>query len=259
MQNNVNNSFQVLYQVSLPVYEGPLDLLLQLIEKNELEITKISLIKVTRPFLEYVKNLQNTKTQELSHFLIVAAKMMQIKSEVLLPRMAERKEGEENLGMELVYQLIQYRKFKEISTILKNRSTIGLQSYLRLANLPTIEKHIELDKIDLKLFVSSASSIFNIPKTENSEQLDIVHLHKVTIQDQIKLITNKLRIASKSNFNNLIKSKSKNEIVITFLALLELVKQFRVSVSQEKLFGDIQLSQDIEWHREKENDVEFGS
>ena len=81
------------YTISIPVFEGPLDLLLQLIERAELDITKVALVEVTGPFLEYVRQIQREKADEVSNFLVVAARLMQIKSEALLPRPPEREPG----------------------------------------------------------------------------------------------------------------------------------------------------------------------
>src|SRR5512141_2372101 len=102
------------YTVTIPVYEGPLDLLLQLIERAELDITAVALAKVTDQYLTYIHKMQ-VPADEVSAFLVVAAKLLQIKSEALLPRPPVRKEGEEDPGEALARQLRIYKRFKELS------------------------------------------------------------------------------------------------------------------------------------------------
>src|SRR4030042_6508037 len=102
------------YTIATPVYEGPLDLLLQLIERAELDITKLSLAMVTDQYLEYIHQLTDLEADDVSAFLVIEAKLLQIKSEALLPRPPEREPGEEDLGRSLVDQLKLYKRFKEI-------------------------------------------------------------------------------------------------------------------------------------------------
>src|SRR5688572_32818830 len=122
------------YTVNTPVYEGPLDLLLQLIERAELDITAIALATVTDQYLIYIRALQNNaRPDEISAFLVIAAKLVQIKSEALLPRPPVREVGEEDPGESLARQLRIYKRFKEISNSLEEREKLGLHTYLRLA------------------------------------------------------------------------------------------------------------------------------
>ncbi|MCX6035108.1 MAG: segregation/condensation protein A, partial [Chloroflexi bacterium] len=108
------------YTVTIPVYEGPLDLLLQLIERAELDITAVSLALVTNQYLAYIHQMQ-VPADEISAFLVVAAKLLQIKSETLLPRPSIREAGEKDLGETLIRQLQVYKRFKELSNWLAPR------------------------------------------------------------------------------------------------------------------------------------------
>ena len=103
------------YKVQTPDYEGPLDLLLSLIERSELNITSISLASVTDQYLSYLHGLEQMKPDEISAFLVIAAKLVQIKSEALLPRPPEREPGEEDPGVSLIEQLILYKRYKEVA------------------------------------------------------------------------------------------------------------------------------------------------
>src|SRR4030043_2120203 len=115
------------YTIATPVYEGPLDLLLQLIEHAELDITKLSLALVTDQYLVYLHQLTDLEADEVSAFLVIATKLLQIKSEALLPRPPEREPGEEDPGEALAKQLIAYNRYREIDNILIHREEDGLR------------------------------------------------------------------------------------------------------------------------------------
>ncbi|HEY2979571.1 MAG TPA: segregation/condensation protein A, partial [Anaerolineales bacterium] len=120
------------YKVHTPVYEGPMDLLLDLIERAELDITAVSLALVTDQYLNYLHGLDEANPDEISAFLVIAAKLVLIKSEALLPRPPARAPGEEDLGQTLVEQLKLYKRFKEIGGWLMDRQENNLRTYLRV-------------------------------------------------------------------------------------------------------------------------------
>src|SRR3990170_760696 len=124
---------QLNYTVHTPVYEGPLDLLLNLIQHAELDITSVSLAMVTDQYLGYIKNLEQINADEISAFLVIAAKLLQIKSEALLPRPPARVPGEEDIGRSLVDQLKLYKRYKEIGVWMNAREQANLRTYLRVA------------------------------------------------------------------------------------------------------------------------------
>lgn len=116
------------YTVQLPVYEGPLDLLLELIERAELDITKVSLAQVTDQYLEHIRGMQDAPIENLASFLVIAARLIQIKSEALLPRPVLREPGEEDPGDALTRQLVAYKKYKQVAIALAEREAAGLRS-----------------------------------------------------------------------------------------------------------------------------------
>ena len=120
------------YKISTPVFEGPLDLLLHLIERAELDITKLSIAKVTDQYLIHIRNIQRQSAEDVSEFLVLAARLLQIKSEALLPRPPEREPDEEDPGDALARQLITYKKFKEVAKFLSLQQEVGYKTYLRL-------------------------------------------------------------------------------------------------------------------------------
>jgi segregation and condensation protein A len=248
---------QQTYTISTPLYEGPLDLLLQLIESAELDITKVALVEVTGPFLQYVQEIKAHKAEEVSSFLVVAARLMQIKSEALLPRPAEREPGEEDPGDDLVQQLIIYKKFKEIAKILKERDAQGLRTYLRLAPPPKVESKLDMDDVSLDDLMAAARRALQL--LEDKESVDtVVKPPKVTISEKITLITHTLRNDGSASFMTLLgEDYSKVDVVVTFLALLELVKRFHIRAVQDDLFSDIRIEFTDNWQNGEEIEIDF--
>ncbi len=235
------------FPVTLPVYQGPLDLLLELIEREELDITKVALAQVTDQYLAHVRTLERQNLGDIADFLIVAAKLILIKSEALLPRPPERAAGEEDPGDELARQLILYKKYKEIASALHERETEGLRTFLRTAAPPKVEAKLDISNVtpdDLWKAVTRALSLMPDAPSVSS----VVAPSKITIRDRIRHIQHTLRSEGRVQFFELLKeATSRVEIVVTFLAVLELVKQRRVIAAQEKLFGDIVLEPVGDW------------
>lgn len=246
------------YKVNVPVFEGPLDLLLQLIEHSDLDITTISLAMVTDQYLDYIHQMSNIAAEEISEFLVIAAKLIQIKSEALLPRPVARSVDDEDPGISLIHQLQIYKQFKDISLWLQDREIKGLQTFLRIAPPPKIEEHLDLSDLTLETLIFAAQGV--LLKEEQKQNLDsVIKAPKITIREKIALIARYLNKEKTTSFNEVLgKSASRLEIVVTFLALLELIKKYRVSAYQETLFSDIQLKPLIEFAENEEFDVEFG-
>jgi len=135
------------YKVETEVFQGPLDLLLQLIEKEELDISKLALSQVTDKFIAHMRQMEDRRAERVSDFLLVATRLMQIKSEALLPRPVVRLPDEEDPGEALVQQLIMYKRFKEISSILAQRQKDSLRSFVRLAAPPKIEGRLDVSGV----------------------------------------------------------------------------------------------------------------
>ncbi|MCX6069198.1 MAG: segregation/condensation protein A [Chloroflexi bacterium] len=245
------------YTVTTPVYEGPLDLLLRLIEHAELDITAVSLAMVTDQYLSYIRQFENVRADEISAFLVIAAKLIQIKSEALLPRPPVREVGEEDPAENLARQLRIYKRFKEIANQLEQRNTQGLHTYLRLAPPPKVEGRFDLSDITLADLLEAAQSTF-LQEKEKQSLGTVISAPKVTIRQKIAYISDALNKNKHSSFKTLIgKSSTRLEVVVTFLALLELVKRYRVSARQESLFGDIEIERSDDWNLEEEFELEF--
>lgn len=245
--------------VLLPVYEGPLDLLLELIERAELDITKVALAQVTDQYLAYLRQIPEHQLADLASFLVIAARLLQIKSEALLPRPPLREAGEEDPGDALARQLVAYKKYKQIAHFLAERESAGLRTYLRVAPPPVLVPTLDvgdLEPADLRLAVQEALT----PSPEGVPLDEVVAPARVNIRDQIRLIIGNIRARGRTSFSRLMKKvRSRLEIVVTFLAVLELVKQRRVTATQDRLFGDIALAPAEDWAdgQEAEFDLEF--
>ncbi len=236
------------YTVQLPVFAGPLDLLLQLIEREELDITKVALAQVTDQFLAHLKVLEHQEIADLAEFLVIAARLILIKSEALLPRPVERAAGEEDPGDELARQLLAYKKYKQIAGMLKEREDANLRTYLRLAPPPKVEKKLDFSKLtpdDLLEAVRRALALM----PDKPALGTVVAPPKVTIRDQIRLIVQSLRGQSgRVSFQKLLEgATSRLEVVVTFLAVLELIKRRKIEAQQAQMFGEIELISIGEW------------
>ena len=177
------------YQVTLPVYEGPLDLLLNLIERQELDITQVSLALVADQYLEHMSRLDERDPDQLADFLVVAAKLLLIKSKALLPQpeAPEALDDEAESGEDLVQQLLMYKRYKEISVWLREKGEQGLQSYVRVAPTPSLARNIDLAGVTLDDLLKSVQQVLDqkppLPSVD-----DAVRPVTITIADQMELI-----------------------------------------------------------------------
>ncbi len=248
------------YQVTTDVYSGPLDLLLQLIEKAELDITRLALAQVTDQYLEYMHHLPTQDAAEVSAFLVIAARLVQIKSSALLPRpVLPGIQLEEDPGEALARQLILYKRFKELSRFLDDQETAGRRSYLRLDTSPRVQiaTKLDLDDVTLEDLLAAAREIFK--DGNNMAPLsEVVNFPRVTIREKISTILEVLRKSGEQTFDQLFSpGKTRVEVVVTFLALLELVKRHMVAATQTQLFGNIQLVPEGELVSLEDQDLEF--
>ena len=248
---------QLNYTVRTSVYEGPLDLLLDLIERAELDITSVSLATVTDQYLASIKNIEQINADEISAFLVIAAKLLQIKSEALLPRPPARAVGEEDIGRSLVDQLKLYKRYKEIGVWMNARQQANLRTYLRVAPPPKVEPKLDLSNLTLEKLVSAAEEAF--AKERNKQPLGmIIAPPRITIREKIDLISKVMKEVEHSTFHALLEpGASRLEIVVTFLAMLELVKRYHIHAHQENLFSGIAIDRMEDWKEDEEIDIEF--
>jgi segregation and condensation protein A len=230
------------YTVRLPVFEGPLDLLLHLIEERELDITKVSLAAVTDQYLEYINQLDTVDPEKLADFLVIAAQLLLIKSRNLLPQPpAEPEEEEEDVGDELVRRLIEYRKFKGAAQDLRFREDHGLRAYARLLPPPHTDGVVRLEGITLDALVEAVRQAMETRVASSADE--VVTPLRISLSDTIARLEGLLRTDGRFSLSRLFQqAASRMEIVVTFIALLQLMKRRRVVVEQSELFGEIWIS-----------------
>ncbi len=247
------------YRVATTIYEGPLDLLLELIEHAELDITTLAIAQVTDQYLIYLKDLQDRDPAEVSAFLVMAARLLQIKSAALLPRpeAVEHVGEEEDDAEALARQLIEYRRFKQIANLLSKREEEGLRSYLRLSPAQIkVDARLDMTGIGLADLIDAARQAFG--STANLTNLSsVVSMPRITIREKIESILSVLKRKTNASFRGLLRSRNRVEVVVTFLALLELIKRRVVEAHQDGLFADIEFDSIGEWQENGSIEIDF--
>ncbi len=231
------------YIIKLEKFEGPLDLLLYLIKKAEIDIYDIPIHEITEQYLRYLQLMKRLDINITAEFLVMAAKLMYIKSKMLLPVESDiEDEYFEDPRTELVHQLLEYQKFKEAAKELEDRHLSQTYLYFRMQNQIKFDFFDDNDNwVDIKLI--DLINIFNklINDTRN-ENLEFYVPDTVTVGMKIDEILNILEEKEEIDFSDLFKDEIKvSEIVVTFLAILELVKIRKISIKQHRLFGDIRI------------------
>lgn len=229
-----------LYPIHLPVFEGPLDLLLRLIEREELDITTVALAQVTDQYLAQLSEMEQRQAKELADFLVVAARLLLIKSLALLPSPPRRgaEVDTQDAGQDLVRQLQIYKRFKDVAARLREREEQGLHSYVRLVPLPHRDPQPDLSDVTVEDLLAIAQEALDV--TPGPAVDEVVTPVTVTIADQIDHIERRLAEKRQFAFRQLLaEAASRIEIIVTLLALLQLMKEDRALVRQEQPFGEI--------------------
>lgn len=231
------------YKVALDVYNGPLDLLLFLIRREEVDIYDIPLARITAQYVEYVDLLRQLDPDAVSEFLVLAATLMEIKSRTLLPSPPAEEADEEMVDprLELIRQLLEYKKFKDAARYLDDAAAERAKKHGRspvVAPLPSDE--IEIENLDIWDLCDAFSRLLEqTGKREAVQHIGIddtpIALHAEDILDAIE------RAGGTQSFKEIFMGRSKPEMIGLFLALLELIRQRRVRASQDRPFGTIWL------------------
>ncbi len=246
------------YTVQLPVFEGPLDLLLHLIERAELDITRVALAQVTDQFLAALHGMEDRRMDVAAAFIVIASRLLQIKSEALLPRPPEREVGEEDPGEALARQLRLYKQFKDVALLLHRRDEDGLHTFLRMAPPPKIPPRLDWSRISLGALKKAAELVLAV-RPEPPPLGSMVTAPTVTIRDQIHRIVDSIRSEGRAVFQRLMRGvQTRIEVVVAFLAMLELVKRRHVIARQSDLFGEIEIVPTETFTDETDFDLEFG-
>jgi segregation and condensation protein A len=231
------------YQVRLPVFEGPLDLLLQLIERERLDISVVSIAAVTGQFLAHVRQIEEIQPDTLADFLVMAARLVWIKSRILLPQTARPdEEEEENPAEALARQLKEYKRFKEAAQLLRAIEERGQHTYPRVAPPPELDTRLEEGSITLDgLLAAAQRAILSLPSPP-AVPPGVVTPFTLTIRDQIGLIHRETSGGRTVTFRALLSdARQRIEIIVTLLAVLELIKRGKISAVQDAMFGEITI------------------
>lgn len=231
------------YPIKLDNFEGPLDLLCHLIDKNKMNIYDINLSQITDQYMEYLKKNESMNLEIASEFLVMASTLLYLKSKSLLPKQED--EEEEITEEELIRRIIEYKKFKEISKVFKENYDTFSNRYFKL------QENIELPKQKLEI-VYESNLIPNLYKdliqrnstklNQNAKNIEkIAIVENYTVSSKVKEMFKALVKQKKFVFNKMfsIKKHSKQEVVTAFSGLLELSRRSKVETTQEELFGDI--------------------
>ena len=240
------------YSIHLNVYDGPLDLLCDMISKQKIDIKDISIIEITKQYLAYINMLEAMDLEVTSDFITMATKLLEIKSKYLLFSQRELDE-EEDPRLELMEQLKEYKKYKKASEVLKDSVDYLNQPYYRNREEIIIDDKVDLNEISIDSIKSILPYIFKVKnieeenETKKDERLNkIVRGKIISVEEKIEYIQNILTTADKISFNNIIKDNTKDEVIATFLSLLELIKDKEIVVVQENFFEDIIIKKNLE-------------
>ncbi len=240
--------------VKLQVFEGPLDLLLHLIEKNKVDIYDIPIVEITEQYLDYIKAMETQDMNVMSEFLVMAATLLDIKCRMLLPKEVNEEGEEEDPRAELVQKLLEYKMYKYMSYELKDRQVDAARTLFKGKTLP---KEIEdyRPPIDMKELLGDADlgklqELFKMVMRRQEDKIDPVRstfgrIEKDEIDMDLKTvyIENYIHTHRTFSFRELLeKQGSKMEIIVTFLVMLELMKLGKISIVQEDTFDDILIT-----------------
>ncbi|MFO7151840.1 MAG: segregation/condensation protein A [Bacillota bacterium] len=239
--------------VKLEAFEGPLDLLLHLIEKNQINIYDIPISELTDQYLSYLEGLDELDIDMASEFLLMAATLLSIKSRMLLPK--ERTEDareeictaldKEDPRMELVEKLIEYKRFKMIAEVLKEKEEGQSKIFKRRPeDLPFLyEGGISISEVDLDDLISIFARIIKKGAVEEGQSSRTILKDPLPLRIRIRHVYKTILKRKKMGFREFFKENfSKLEIIMTFLAILELIKLNRIKVYQEQSFGEITVT-----------------
>lgn len=237
--------------VKLEVFEGPLDLLLHLIEKNKVDIYDIPIVEITEQYLDYVRNMETEDMNVISEFLVMAATLIDIKCKMLLPKDENSEEEQEDPRTELVQKLLEYKLYKYMSYELKDRQIDAGRALFREPNMPKeimeYKEPVDYDELVGDMTLQKLNEIFQSMVKRQEDRVDPIRSRFGNVEkDEIPLeakqnyIINYLRANSTCSFRQLLeKQHSKMEVIVTFLVVLELMKVGQIEIAQDELFDDI--------------------
>jgi segregation and condensation protein A len=244
----MDNEQTINYAIKLDVFEGPLDLLLYLIKKNEIDIYNIPVALVTEQYLQYLKIIKALNLDLAGEYLVMASTLIHIKSRMLLPVSEEPEEEEEDPRAELVRQLIEHKTFKEAAVNLGERPLLERDVFTRAALLPEEVTKTNAEEELLEVGVFELIEAFHriVSQIDKKDFMEI-DLEKLSLTDIINEIMEQLSLTNSLTFEDLLsEKKDRRRIIYTFLALLELIKLRMIKAYQTAVFGVIRIFPAVE-------------
>lgn len=244
--------------VKLQVFEGPLDLLLHLIDKNKIDIYDIPIVEITNQYMDYIKAMEKEDLNVMSEFLVMAATLLDIKCRMLLPKEVNEEGEEEDPRQELVEQLLEYKMYKYMSYELRDRQVEGEQVMYKEPTIPSeVLEYVEPVDLDVLLedvTLAKLNRIFQDVMRKQVDKIDPVRSkfgkiekEEVTLPDKLQYVTEYAGKHRKFGFRELLeKQRSKTQVVVTFLAILQLMKEGIILIEQEQPFDEIMITSRID-------------
>lgn len=237
--------------IKLQVFEGPLDLLLHLLEKNKVNIYDIPIVEITNQYMEYIAEMKRQDLNVVSEFLVMAATLIDIKSRMLLPTVKTEEEEEEDPRAELVQQLLEYKMYKCMAYELRDRQMDAERVLFKEPTIPPevadYEVPIDIEELVSDITLSKLNEIFKSIMKKQVDKIDPVRSkfgkiekEEVSLSDKMAYLETYCISHSQFSFRILLEAQaSKMEIIVTFLAVLEMMKLGKIYISQEHTFDDI--------------------
>lgn len=243
--------------VKLQVFEGPLDLLLHLLEKNKVNIYDIPIAEITNQYLDYIAEMQRQDLNIVSEFLVMAATLIDIKSRMLLPAPESEEEEETDPRAELVQQLLEYKMYKCMAYELRDRQVDAQQILFKAPSIPPevaeYEPPVDLTQLVADVTLTKLNEIFKSVMKKQADKIDPVRSgfgriekEEISLTEKTAYLIDYCKGHRYFSFRSLLKKQSgKMEVIVTFLVVLELMKTGKIFISQEKTFDDIRIESKI--------------
>lgn len=243
--------------VKLEVFEGPLDLLLHLIEKNKIDIYDIPIVVITEQYLDYIRQMETEDMNVVSEFLLMAATLIDIKCRMLLPPEVNEEGEEEDPRAELVQKLLEYKMYKYMSVELGDRQVDAARTLYREQKLPeevaAYRPPVNYEELIGDITLARLHEIFKSVVRRQEDKIDPIRskygkIEKEEIDMELKALYVEAYVKEHKSFSFrklLEKQNSKAEVIVTFLIILELMKVGKIHISQEKIFDDILITSDM--------------
>ncbi|MBB5039047.1 segregation/condensation protein A [Prosthecobacter dejongeii] len=231
------------YKVKLEIFEGPLDLLLYLIKKDEIDIYDVSIGRITKQYLDYINTFKMLNIEVASEFIVMAANLMYLKSRELLPQTQQPPDedaDEEDPRWELIRQLVEYKKFKDVAQFLGTQEVKADEFFATTPELPDLSAPAPdvVGQVGIFDLIRAFQKV--LKRFENSTDIREIVSDRYSVADKIEHLLEAIPMGERVRFDSLFSSAaSRVEVIVTFLAMLELMKLNHLMVEQEQMLGDI--------------------